>query len=82
MSAPSFTDAQKLATQVENRVLQIQQAVALQVKQLNNTIANGTGVTPTSGAVSAGDLATALGSNLTTIQAILAALSAAVPPSA
>lgn len=81
MSVPTFTDAQKAATLVENRVLQLQTGVAAQIKQLNNILSNGMPASQSGGAVSAADLATALGTNLTTVQAILAALSAAVPTS-
>lgn len=79
MSAPTFTDAQKAATLIENRVIQLQSQVGTQVKQLTGIITNGIPPSPSGGAVSSEDLASALGSNLTTVQSVLAALAAAVP---
>lgn len=79
MSAPAFTPAQKAASLIENQVIGLQQTVAAQAARLSGLIANGIPAQGNNPAVAAADLATALGSNLVTIQAILAALTAAVP---
>jgi len=79
MSAPTFTPAQKAASTIENQVLGLQTQVSQQVARLSGLIANGVPAQGINPAVSAADLATALGSNLTTINAILSAIAAAVP---
>ena len=79
MSAPAFTPAQKAASLIENQVLGLQNNVSQQTARLQGLIANGIPAQGSNPAVAAADLATALGSNLTTINAILSALAAAVP---
>ena len=81
MSAPQFTPAQKAATLIQNQVLGLQTQVAQQCNRLSGFLANGVPEQGPNPAVSAADLATALGSNLETIKEILAALKAAVPSS-
>lgn len=79
MSAPSFTPAQIAATRLQAQVLGLQSQVGQQVTRLQGIIANGIPAQGSNAAVAAADIATALGTNLATINSILAALSGAVP---
>ena len=79
MSAPAFSPAQKAATLIQNQVLGLQAQIAQQCARLNSLIEKGIPEQGPNPAVSASDLATALGPNLATIKEIIAALQAAVP---
>ena len=79
MSAPTFTAAQKAASLITNQVMGLQNNVAQQANRLSGFITGGIPAQGNNPAVSAADLQAALGENLATVNAALAALAAAVP---